>query len=194
MHREHVTLCFEYIPIYIWGHVYTNLESQQHFSKKLKNGIFRKKTELFLLRVAETWTFVCIPTFIWKIIPKWEDVAHSAILPSPILLEILNLLLSKIKIFVLLNHLIRQPITLLKKWIKDSHYVFYSYSIIEKEALKIISNSRVSKHNRIQSGPFPRDGDLSLRCHAKLQSEVRAEPLEFCSNVLCASSSASLPV
>ena len=29
--------------------------------------------------------------------------------------------------------------------------------------------------------------DLLLRCHAKLQSEVRAGPLEFCSNVLCGS-------
>ena len=39
----------------------------------------------------------------------------------------------------------------------------------------LLSNSRVSKHNGIQSGPFSLDGDLLLRCHAKLQSEVRAE-------------------
>ena len=52
----------------------------------------------------------------------------------------------------------------------------------------LLSNSRVSKHNGIQSGPFSLDGDLLLRCHAKLQSEVREsrEPLQFCSNVLCA--------
>ena len=31
------------------------------------------------------------------------------------------------------------------------------------------------------------------RCHAKLQSEVRAEPLEFCSNVLCGSSEVAPP-
>ena len=57
----------------------------------------------------------------------------------------------------------------------------------------MISNSRVSLHNRIQSGPFSLDGDLLLRCHAKLQSEVRAEPLEFCSNVLCGSSEVASP-
>ena len=65
----------------------------------------------------------------------------------------------------------------------------------------MISNSRVSLHNRIQSGPFSRrrqqqrdlHGKRWHRCHAKLQSEVRAEPLEFCSNVLCGSSEVASP-
>ena len=58
------------------------------------------------------------------------------------------------------------------------------FGIIKKFLEKTFVPDEISfKHTNVQRS-FP---DLLLRCHAKLQSEVRAGPLEFCSNVLCGS-------
>ncbi len=54
--RRDSTYLFGYVPTYIWRHVDTNFGK---ILQLLKNGTFLKKSELFLLREAETWKLAC---------------------------------------------------------------------------------------------------------------------------------------